>query len=396
MASPFHRSSLTPRSPPPSPGPDMETSATSEIQAWMSATEQHLDEICQIANEGKLNSDQKLKINKLCRGVLNATSQLAVQYQSVRHSAVLSKSTIKALNEKIDLSQSLREMKTTFLETTSKTQNQPSFADMVKKSPENYVRPTIINSVAIYPNDKLKTSDDTKTLVQKIISPDQMKLQVRGVRKTRNGGVIISTETKDDVEKLKKSTLLTSSGLTVEEPSKRNPRVTIIGVPASLSEKELFDCLYDQNLADKSPNSTQHSLMSSIKLSHKSGKRDAPTCNYVIEVPAHIRKLLITQGRVYINWSSYPVRDFTLVTRCFKCQQYGHAAKSCRETVSTCGHCGELGHTISECSKKTEDPKCATCLRFKKPCNHKTGDLNCPARKIAENRYINSVDYVGA
>lgn len=389
------------RSPPPSPAPqpsvvEITCVPTPEIQNWMTSIEQCLNEICSIAAEGKLNSDQKLRINKLCRSVGQGTSQMVVQYQSLKNKALLAQATSQALNEKLDLSKSLREMKTTIEETYLKPQTNLSFADIVKKSTDNFVRPSNLSSVAIYPNDKLKTSEDTKNLVQKIICPEQMKLHVRGVRKTRNGGVIISTESKDDAEKLKHSSVLTSSGFTVVEPSKRNPRIIILGVPSSMGEKELCECLYEQNLADKIQNMSQDAIMSSIKLSHKSGKKDAQTCNFVLEVPAQIRKILISQERVYLNWSSLTVRDFTMVTRCFKCQQYGHAAKTCRETVPACGHCGELGHMVNECTKKAESPKCATCLRFKKPSNHKTGDVNCPARKMAENRYINSVDYGGA
>lgn len=72
------------------------------------------------------------------------------------------------------------------------------------------------------------------------------------------------------------------------------------------------------------------------------------------------------------------------------------SVKSCRETTYTCGHCGELGHSIKECTKKAEEPKCATCLHFKKPSTHNTGAADCPAKIMAENRYINSIDYGGA
>jgi hypothetical protein len=163
-----------------------------------------------------------------------------------------------------------------------------------------------------------------------------------------------------------------------------------------MTESEVFTCLYQQNLANKIGDITLDSFLTSIRLSHKSGKRTAETCNYVIEVPAQIRKALITKERVFINWSSCPVKDFTLVTRCFKCQQYGHAAKSCRAEANTCGHCGEVGHAVNECTKSAEAPKCATCMYFKKPSNHNTGDVNCPARKIAQHRFINSINYDGA
>ncbi|KAG7300385.1 hypothetical protein JYU34_015986 [Plutella xylostella] len=51
------------------------------------------------------------------------------------------------------------------------------------------------------------------------------------------------------------------------------------------------------------------------------------------------------------------------------------------------------GTLLSECTKTAEPPKCATCLHFNKPCNHKTGDAECPAKVIAQKRYITSINY---
>lgn len=400
--SPFNRSGKTRRSPPPTPAPDpapedgaVEMVTTSEIQHWMSTIEHCLNEICTIAAEGKLNSDQKLRINNLCRKVGNGTSQMAVQYQGLKKSAVQAHISLQALKDKHDLSQQLQDLKQSIEESSKSRMGTVSFADMVKRKENNFIAPNNVSAIAIYPNDKQQSSEETKSLVQKLIRPENMKLQVRGLRKTRHGGVIISTDSKDDVEKLKQSVQLSSSGLTVDEPYKRKPRIIIIGVPASMQESEVFKCVFQQNLADKI-DMTLETFLTTIKLSHKSGKMDAETCNYIIEVPAHIRKALITQDRVFVHWRAYPVRDFTLVSRCFKCQQYGHVAKTCRQTDSRCGHCGDLGHIIDECTKKMEPPKCATCSRFKKPNNHKTGDAECPAKLMAEKRYINTVDYVGA
>ncbi|KAL0839334.1 hypothetical protein ABMA28_016073 [Loxostege sticticalis] len=411
--SPFNRSALTGRSPPttprdphaapaPSPAPCQHQEepptvmSTPELQNWITGIEQCLNEVCAISTEGKLNSEQKLRINNLCRRVCHGTSQLVVTYQSLKQKAIQTHATLQHLKENYDLSQQLQALKQSVEESTRPVPIAASFADMVKTSPNNFVQPSVVNSIAIYPTDKMKSSDDTKTLVQKIIHPDQMKLHVRGLRKTKNGGVIISTDTKDDIQKLKQSAQLTTSGLTLDEPHKRKPRIVVVGVPSSMQEKEVFNCIYQQNLADMLDGMTLEIFQKSVKLSHKSGKKDADTCNYIIEVPANIRKALITKDRVFVNWSSCPVRDFTLVTRCFKCQQYGHAAKTCREEHNTCGHCGELGHLMKECPKKAEPPKCATCLHYKKPCNHKTGDSDCPAKKMAEKRYIDTIDYEGA
>lgn len=416
---PFNRSSIMRRSPPPTPSrvPDppptttsapapsprmptaVELAPTAEIQRWLSSIESYLNDVCTIAGEGKLNSDQKLKINALCRKVGHGVSQMAVQYQAVKHRYLQAHSTLEGLQEKQDVLDSLNDIKVSLNKSQkSYDQQKPnvSFADMVKRGPDNFVRPNTMNKIAIYPSDKSKSSDETQKMIQSIISPEEMQLQIRGVRKVRNGGVIISTDRKEDIEKLKQSEKLNSSGLKVEEPSKRRPRIVLVGVPSSLNENQVLEYIYDQNIANKLPNVSSDNFMSSIKLSHKSGKKDASTCNYILEVSAEIRKFLINQERVYINWTSCPVRDFTIVTRCYSCQQYGHAAKFCREPKMTCSHCSELGHSIKECTKKEQSAVCATCHRFNKPSNHKTGDVLCPAKKIAEERYINSIDYVGA
>lgn len=69
-----------------------------------------------------------------------------------------------------------------------------------------------------------------------------------------------------------------NSGLTVDETQKRKPRVVIIGVPSSM---QVFTCLFNQNLAEKFQDCSLDTFLSYIKLSHKSGKKDADTCNFV-------------------------------------------------------------------------------------------------------------------
>lgn len=414
--SPFGRSQLVRRSPPPTPSPadqnqptepappaatenelPTEVVSTSEIQRWLGSIDTILSEVCSIVAEGKMNSDQKLRVTNLCRKVNHGTSQMAVLYQSLKQKSIQAHTTIQHLQVQQNVVESLCQFKEVVETKMSRTEPEStSYANMVKKGSDKFIRPANLSSVAVYPSDKTKTSDDTKSLLQKIISPEELKLHVRGVRKIRNGGVIIRTDNKNDIEKLKSSQKLVSSGLTVEEPSKRRPRIAVIGVPVALTEKEVFDCIFVQNLTEKLPNITLESFLESIKLSHKSGKKDRPTCNYILEVPANIRKIMMDQGRIFINWTSCPVRDFTIVTRCFNCQQFGHAAKFCRETSPTCNLCGETGHSFKECNNKGSPPQCATCKRFKRKNDHPTGDVNCPARKYAEDNYINSIDYEGA
>ncbi|CAG9791288.1 unnamed protein product [Diatraea saccharalis] len=142
----------------------------------------------------------------------------------------------------------------------------------------------------------MKSNEETKVLLQNIIRPDQQNKHVRGLRKTRNGGVIIGTYAKEDIEKLKQSAKkLKISGFAIGELHKCKPRLMVIGAPSSMQETEVFNIIFHQNLADENPGMTVDTFLISIALSHKSGKKDAETCNYVIKVPAQIRKALITK-----------------------------------------------------------------------------------------------------
>lgn len=408
MDSPFNRSTMTSRSPPPkrqgeeasTPAPTIEAVSTAEIEKWLSSIEQCLNDICIISSEGKLNSDQKLKISSLSRSVMGGVSQLAVQYQALKQKYISSQIIIQNHNDQkgisVQIEDKIEDLKECIRSAPKTPAQNTSFADVVKKGHNSIVRPPSTSSIIVYPTNKEKSSEDLKKLIQTLIKPEELKLHIRGMRKTKDGGVIISAEGKDDIEKLKQSEQLKNSGLKLEDKIKRRPKIILLGVPTSTPEKEVLECLYEQNISDKYPHVLRDNFLSSIKLSHKSGRRDSSHCNFILELPADIRNMIIQQERVFINWTSCPVRDFTIVTRCYKCQQYGHSAKYCRDTDSTCGHCGCMGHTIKECSKLQEPPKCASCQRYNKPSQHRTGDALCPARKSAEARYLNSIDYGGA
>ncbi|KAI5646506.1 hypothetical protein NE865_01439 [Phthorimaea operculella] len=378
--------------------PDVELVTTPEIDRWISEVERALEEICSISNDStkKLDADQKLRINYRSKDILAGIAHLATKYQSIKYKYMIANRELNSKEEEIEIAAQIEDLKQCVKSTPNPAPQAASFADAVKIRKNSVVHPTASSSIAIYPANKDSSSDDTKKLVQTLIKPDELKLHIRGVRNTKNGGVIISTNGKEDLEKLRKSEKLIESGLTLEVATKRRPKIILLGVPSSTSEAELKDCIYEQNIAGKLPNLTKDRTLSSIRLSHKSGRKDAPSCNFIIEVTAELRKFLIQQGRLFINWTSCPVRDFTLVTRCFKCQQYGHSAKFCKDASPTCGHCGSTGHSFKDCNNKAQPEKCATCLRFQKPSAHKTGDEQCPARKSAELRLLNSIDYVGA
>lgn len=284
--------------------PPPEIVSTPEIQNWLASIQQYLEDICGTVSESKLNTDQKLRICNTSRKVMGGVSQMAVQYQSLKQKYISAQTSIQILNSRKSISTQIDDLKECILSAPKISQPTISFADTVKK---NLVQSVSTSKVAIYPANKEQSSEETKKLVQTIIKPDALKLHIRGMRKTKSGGIIISTEGKEDLQKIKQSEQLKTSGLKIEDTLKRRPKIILLGVPANTPEKELFECIFEQNIVDNHPHVDREDFFSSLKLSHKSGKKDTLYCNYIIELSPEFRKLLIQKERIYINWTSCPV-----------------------------------------------------------------------------------------
>lgn len=87
------------------------------------------------------------------------------------------------------------------------------------------------------------------------------------------------------------------------------------------------------------------------------------------------------------------MQDFINLTRCYRCQSFGHIAKHCQAPSETCGHCGCDGHNFKECPNKDKKETCVHCKRIKKPDGHSSRAKTCPIYKLALEQYINKINY---
>lgn len=248
--------------------------------------------------------------------------------------------------------------------------------------------------VIIRPSEAMncKSSEDTKKELMKTIDPKRSKIHVKNLRKIRDNGILIETETKYDLAKIAASSDLKERGFKIERPGKKEPRILIYDVQNSLGEQEIKDAIYEQN-PDLVENIEKSKFDMEFKLQFRVGKRREDFTNWVAEVTPDLRNRIRKMGRIYIEWQCCRIQDFIGLSRCYKCQGYGHIAKYCRQENSTCSHCAQDGHKESECQKKGEPAKCASCKRFKKPMDHSIFDKNCPAYKFALERTVSKTDY---
>ncbi|XP_053997451.1 uncharacterized protein LOC128886530 [Hylaeus anthracinus] len=274
------------------------------------------------------------------------------------------------------------------------TTTQPTYAQKVqitsKIVPPKAIRPPR-NVITIYPaeNNKAENSEETKMKLMANLLPAKEKLKIRSIRKISNNGVLIETETKDDLDRVLHNNKLSAIGLTAGLPTKKRPKMIIYDVPKHLSEKEITTAIKHQNLEHISKNS----YIDEFKLLFKTGDRNKETVNWVIEVSPTIRNILKERNKIFIDWSACYIRDYIAISRCYKCQNFGHIALHCKATVSTCGHCAQDGHSYKNCPKKESNPSCINCKRANRPHDHSNRTQTCPAYKHAIETHIAKINY---
>lgn len=245
-------------------------------------------------------------------------------------------------------------------------------------------------AVLFYPADEsIKSSEETKAALIKAVQPGPQGIQVQGIRKVGNSGVVVRTASASAAAKLKE---VAPPNLKVTEPRVRKPLVAIRNLRNDPKDEDLLEDLYRINISDDATWPKER-LLRECRVAFRKGRRDGPRTTVVLECTSAARDKLVGLGRVYIGWDEADVCDFLRVTCCTKCQQYGHPEKHCRATATTCSKCGEQGHSSGDC--KSADSCCATCKRFrrKEASSHATAAMDCPARQFAEQQAVNMTHY---
>lgn len=105
--------------------------------------------------------------------------------------------------------------------------------------------------------------------------PTTDKLKIRNLRKVKNNGILIETETKNDLIQILQSKKLEEAGLKAGLPSKMQPRVIIFDVPRDYSENMLTEAIHLQNAEGIS----KQKLNNELKLIFKTGDKTKDTVN---------------------------------------------------------------------------------------------------------------------
>lgn len=226
---------------------------------------------------------------------------------------------------------------------------------------------------------------------------------VRSYNVTAQGKLLLHCKDHPSVSKIKQK-LQQSMGATysVDEPKPVLPRVRIAAVPAHLieiqneqSNDSTNTLTEEQNMEHDQTILTDDSyLLSKIHAQNQdiipekanieviqTRKRSDGKYDVTISCDSTTFKYMISAQKLRIGWSICRVYEQLNVTRCFKCNAFGHVANECKSTKTICPKCSG-DHEFKQCTSQTQ--KCINCVRTNEklklnvPVSHSVWSYDCP------------------
>ncbi|KAG8212655.1 hypothetical protein J437_LFUL019384 [Ladona fulva] len=268
------------------------------------------------------------------------------------------------------------------------SKNHVSYADKVKHLQQESKEK---KEVVIEATDETQAGDAKaiKQILQRTINPAAENIRIEGMRTVGKKRVVIQTTTQEEKDKITQGVLkqkLEDQGLKVQSLKKEEPKVIVFSIDRTMDKEEFRKNVYKQNFKDH--NITEEDFKKGFRYAFTKGRRDTNYCNLVFQVTPEVRDILITKEKLYAGWMSHYIKDYLGVTRCYKCQGYGHSAQFCREKMDICRHCSKPGHTVANCPNKEKKETCANCHRFGHDADHPTNSRDCPAYRFALEKEI--------
>jgi hypothetical protein len=254
------------------------------------------------------------------------------------------------------------------------------------------------------PKDKYMEieSKQTEHVTKNIALKHKLNVGVNDIKSINGGGIIMSCSDEREMFKLIDKLNAEAKDFMAERPEKRKPKIAIRGVSEDVNENELINEIISKNhvienfLKDKSQDDIEKELKIKFKFRRKTKKSDN---TWVLEIGPNLWKIINSMNRINIGWKSCSFDEYVYVTRCFKCNGYGHKSDECKQTTDSCGTCGQ-SHKTSECDRSQSVLFCTNCNKYnqksktkKLSTNHSSFSRECETFKRIRNAIKARIDY---
>jgi hypothetical protein len=236
---------------------------------------------------------------------------------------------------------------------------------------------------------------------------------VKEITLSRNGALVVNCRTPEDMEEIKELVDTKSANLKAIKTKVRQPMIRIFGVEVDVTRDDIIDLIIAENQEIKhfmDNNGTNIEDNITVRTVIKRNQRNRSTQlsqrqptsesnDYLIQLSPQMFRVFKSMKRVLIDMRSYRFEEHFSLTRCFKCQRYGHIAANCKQQESSCGNCGE-DHETRNCKNKST-LKCTNCCRHnsspkvmqKLETNHSVFDKKCKRYEKAVEMMKSRISY---
>lgn len=240
------------------------------------------------------------------------------------------------------------------------------------------------NVILAYPKEGgPATSAELEKVIKTNINPKEDGIRVIRMSSVRNGGFAVEVQAS-------LGKVLMGKCSHVRNP-KKTPRIIIYDIPRDYDQEQLKVDIYQQNLKDLGIE--DEIFRDSFQLLFKTGPWNDESCHWVCSVKPPLFSTFVGNRRIYLGWLSYKLKEYIAVTRCYRCQKYGHLSKDCQALEEVCGHCAGLGHDYSGCADRDKPAVCVNCQKGRMLHNHDINSTKCESYLAEKKRQIQQTDY---
>lgn len=231
---------------------------------------------------------------------------------------------------------------------------------------------------AIIIDTNISTYADTLRNIRAVVNPEELGIEVKTVKTTRDKKVVIITK-EGQADALHKEISTKITGIETRISGRNsNTLFIILDIDASINGKEVEDFI------------RKSTKVFATEVKHlrttKSGTQIA-----TVSMPSYAAENLIREGVIKIGWTLCRVKPKIDILRCYNCLNLGHHSDICPQERrgKKCLNCTQTDHLIKDCRNPSF---CTTCNKQ----GHKGDSTNCPTyrRRIQEatSKYYQNIE----
>lgn len=212
-------------------------------------------------------------------------------------------------------------------------------------------------------------ADLLKTIKQKV-NPSEIGVDVKDIRKTRNGDLLLTVQNgSDKAEVLKREIKEKLPEATTSELIDKKV-LHIKGLDEVVTIQEITDVISKEL-------SVQPESFKVTALRPAYGDKQ----NVTVIIPTINAEKLIQMEKIKIGWTRCRIMEREVDKKCYRCWQYGHEKAQCKgpDRERLCVKCGKEGHKAAMCQN---NPYCVHC----KEEGHQSGSTRCPKNRSRKKR----------